>query len=163
MAAPGGGAEKGAQKGRGDRFFNIPSETSAASGLGSHLVGCAQRTVPLSRRAGGGSGENLEKVADARLNSQPGPHPFFHLGFQVGVPATGGEVFRQSWLVAVSQGPTQGPGSPRGPLAYRPGSSCWVLSAATGQQGPDGPFRFPPDDLWPRSPAPEPCGSAGSI
>lgn len=27
LAAPGGGAEKGAQKGRGDRFFNIPSET----------------------------------------------------------------------------------------------------------------------------------------
>ena len=67
-----------AQKGRGDRVFNIPSETSA-SGLGSHLVGCAQRIVPLLRRAGGGSGENLEKIADARLNSQPGPHPFFTL------------------------------------------------------------------------------------
>lgn len=76
-------------------------------------------------------------------------------------------MFRQSWLVRVSQGPTQGPGSPGagggGPLAYRPGSSCWVLSGATGQQEPDRPFRFPPDDLWPWSLAPEPCGSAGSI
>lgn len=77
-------------------------------------------------------------------------------------------MFRQSWLVRVSQGPTQGPGSPGAggggwPLAYRPGSSCWVLSGATGQQEPDRPFRFPPDDLWPWSLAPEPCGSAGSI
>ena len=35
-------------------------------------------------------------------------------------------MFRQSWLVAVSQGPTQGPGSPRG------GLSPTGLAAAAG-------------------------------
>ena len=108
-----------------------------------------------------GEQEEVNCRCQARIPARAPPS--FHLGFQVGVPATGGEVFRQSWLVAVSQGPTQGPGSPGGPLAYRPGSSCWVLSGARGQQGPDRPFRFPPHDLWPWSPAPEPCGSAGSI
>lgn len=122
------------------------------SGLGSHLVGCAQRIVPF---IGGEQEGRPERIADARLKSCLGRTPLFTLVSKWVSSATGGEVFRTELAGGGSQGPTRAR-QPQGGLAHRPGSSCWVLSGATGQQEPDRPFRFPPDDLWPWSLAQSP-------
>ena len=65
-------------------------------------------------------------------------------------------MFRQSSAGGGESRPHPGPASPGGPLAHRAGSSCWVLSGTTRQQGPGRPFTFPPYDLWPQDLVPSP-------
>ena len=115
--ARGGVAERGTKKARGGGCLKIHGETSAASGLGSHLVGCARKNMPLLRKGGGGGDPEKEGPQRCRRQAQIpawAPPPTFHLGFQVGVPATGGEVFRQSSAGGGESGPQPGPCQPRG-------------------------------------------------